>query len=395
LTTDGEIGRPLNNLITRMPEFEHFTAESAQRWTLPMAAAWFIWRNLAAVNDQWKIVTGAWTPAFDPPIFILSHHLRQPGTLTCVFQQAGFACGKRPYVRLKDIRDPPPTETKDPYERLRVALQTGRLRTTIVEDSPDEGNLTESEWGKDDWLDFDNLADPASDAPPEFLSDPAKHAVLVSAEDVMSVEVELSMREAERPVWKLEQVLGWIAYRRDETFRSLGRIDLEPPTFFGHSYNSDWVESQPLMRLTAKLLSTKVPAYVDGVRLTRADCISMLSKSDGIWRKDNLTFSPEEIRANWSRVRQGTQRTTSGAEDRALKALKAHLMELGERREKRQDTKAWILARHPLLSRKDGFNRIWKKARADPAIGPAKIGAPPKSASVRTAPRNPNLKTVP
>ena len=130
MTNDGEIGRPLNNLINRMPEFEHFTAEGSERWTLPMAAAWFIWRDLAAVDDQWKIVTGAWAPAFDPPIYILSHHSRQPGTLTCVFQQAGFACGKRPYVRLQDIRDPPSTETTDPYERLRVALQSGRLRAT-------------------------------------------------------------------------------------------------------------------------------------------------------------------------------------------------------------------------------------------------------------------------
>ncbi len=82
-----------------MPEFEHFTAESAQRWTLPMAAAWFIWRDLVAVNDQWKILTGAWARAFDPPIFILIHHRCQPGTLACIFQQSGFACGERPYVR--------------------------------------------------------------------------------------------------------------------------------------------------------------------------------------------------------------------------------------------------------------------------------------------------------
>jgi hypothetical protein len=134
LTNDGEIGRPLNNLITRMPEFEHFTAESAQRWTLPMAAAWFIWRDFAAVDDQWKIVTGAWTPAFDPPIFILSHDRRQPGALACVFQQAGFARGERSYVRLQDIRDPPASETTDPYDRLRVALQSGRLRATVVEE---------------------------------------------------------------------------------------------------------------------------------------------------------------------------------------------------------------------------------------------------------------------
>jgi hypothetical protein len=384
LANEGEIRRPLNNLITRMAEFEHFTTEDAERWTLPMAAAWFIWRDFAAVDDQWKIVTGAWEPAFDLPIYILSHHRRQPGTLTCVFQQAGFACAKRPYVRLQDIRDPPPTETTDPYDRLRVALQSGRLRATIVEDSPDEGGLTEREWGIDDWLDFDSLADPANNAPYHAWSDPANSAVLVSRDDAIRVERELSAAEAERPVWKLEQALGWIAYRRDPTFRSLGRIDLQPPTFFGRSYKSDCVETQPLAALTAKLLSGKVSAYVGGVPLTRADCISMLSKSDGIWSNEDLTFSPEEIRANWSRMRESAEKATGAIEKRALADLKAHLKELGERREKREDTKAWILARHPILPKKYGFDRIWKKARADPEIGPAKVGAPRKSASVQT-----------
>jgi hypothetical protein len=394
LAKDSGTVLPLNNLITCMPEFEHFTAEGAERWTLPMAAAWFIWRDLAAVDDQWKIVTGCWTPEFDPPIFILGHHRQQPGTLTCVFQQAGFACGQRPYRRLQDIDDLPSSVTTDPYERLRVALQTGRLRATVVEQSLEEVGLTERDLGMDGWFDFDALADPANDAPYHFLSDPARNAVLVSQEEAVRAEAELSAAEAERPVWNLEQAVGWIAYRRDRTFRSLGRVDLKPPTFFGQSYKSDRVGSQPLATLTAKLLSGKVPAYVGGVQLTRPDCISMLSKSDGIWSKEDLTFVPEEIRANWSRMQQSAETATGAIEKRALDDLKAHLKELGERREKRADTKAWILARHPILS-KDGFDRIWKKARADPAIGPAKTGAPRKSEGVPTLSRpKPSLKTT-
>jgi hypothetical protein len=241
---------------------------------------------------------------------------------------------------LQDIRDPPPTEPTDPYDRLRVALQSGRLRATIVQDSLDKEGPTKSEWGTDDWLDFDSLADPAKDAPDHVLSDPARYAVLVSREEAMRVEAELSAAEAWRPVWTLEQTLGWIAYRRDRTFRSLSRIDLQPPTFFGRSYKSDRVEPQPLATLTAKLPSGKVSAYVGGVPLTRADCISMLSKTDGIWSEDDLTFLPEEIRTNWSRMQQSADRVTHGIERRALADLKAHLRELGERREKREDTQA-------------------------------------------------------
>ena len=191
-----------------MPEFAHFTAGSAERWTLPMAAAWFIWRDLAAVEDQWKIVTGAWAPVFDPPIFILGHHRRQPGTLACVFQQAGYACGRRPYRRIETIDDLPSPTTTDPYERLRFALQSGRLRATIVQEFDEGGDLTEDYEGVDDWLNFDSLADPAIDAPHHFLSDVAHCGILVSREEAIEVEAGLSAVEAERLVWKLEQDSG-------------------------------------------------------------------------------------------------------------------------------------------------------------------------------------------
>lgn len=301
LTKDSGTVLPLNNLISRMPEFEHFTAVGSKRWTLPMAAAWFIWRDLAAVDDQWKILTGAWAPLFDPPIFILGHHRQQPGTLTCVFQQVGFACGQRPYRRLQDIDDFPSSKTTDPYERLRVALQTGRLRATVVEQSLEEAALTERDLGMDGWFDLDALADPANDAPYHFLSDPARYAVLVSREEAVRAEAELSAAEAERHAWKLEQALGWIAYRRDRSFRALGRIDLRAPTLFGRSYKNDFDEPRPLATLASALLSGEVRAYVQGIALTRAECISLLSDEDGLWSNQDLAFVPDEMRGVWQR----------------------------------------------------------------------------------------------
>ena len=249
-----------------------------------MAAAWFIWRDMAAVDDQWKIVTGAWSPRFDPPRFILSDQRRQPGTLACVFQQAGFARGDRPYVRLQDIDDDAAEKTTDPYDRLRFALQSGKLRATIVQESQ-EGDLAEEDSYADEWLDFNSLADPANDAPFHVWNDPARYAILVSREGAVRAEAELSAAERAGAFWKLEQALGWIAYRRDLTFRSLGRIDLQPPTFFGRSYKSARFKSRPLEILTAKLLAGRVFAYVDGVVLTRPECISLLGYTDGPWGK--------------------------------------------------------------------------------------------------------------
>jgi hypothetical protein len=367
LTNDGEIGRPLNNLITRTPEFEHFTAERSERWTLPMAAAWFIWRDLAAVDDQWKIVTGNWAPAFDPPIYILSHHRRQPGTLTCVFQQARFACGARPYMRLQDIRDLPSTETRDPYERLRVALQTGRLRATVVEESLEEGGLTERDLGMDDWFDFDALADPANDAPYHFLSDPARYAVLVRREEAIRLETELSVAEAERPVWKLEQALGWIAYRRDRSFRSLGRIDLHPPTFFGRSYK-DFVEPPPLATLTKALLSGEVHAYVDGVALTRAECITWLSEKDGLWSKEDRVFVPDELRETWQRKAESSAKIAEKKKGEALAEL-IEILKEGKRRKirvLRGDAEGWMQQRYKIEGK--AFSKVWREARKHPDV---------------------------
>jgi hypothetical protein len=206
----------------------------------------------------------AWAPHFDPPRFILTHERCQPGTLACVFQQAGFAGGNRPYVRLQDIGDDVEEKTTDPYDRPRFALQSGKLRATIVEESPEEGELAESDCLISDWPNFDSLADPSpvDDAPYHVWSNPARYTVLVSREEVLRAEAELSAAEGEGTFWKLEQALGWIAYRRDLTFRSLGRVDLQPPTFFGRSYKSDRFESRPLATLTAKLLDGKVSAHV-------------------------------------------------------------------------------------------------------------------------------------
>ncbi len=273
--------------------------------------------------------------------------------------------------------------TTDPYERLRAALQSGRLRATVVEESLEEAALTERDLGMDEWLDFDALADPseAIEAPYHVWSHPARYAVLVSREETVRAEAELSAAEAERPVWKLEQALGWIAYRRDQSFRSLGRIDQQSPTFFGQSYKKDFVEPTPLATLRAALLSDRLHAYVHGVALTRAECISLLSEKDGLWGEKDLVFSPDEVREHWKRLAGISSKSSSATKDRALADLIAHLK---ERPEKRDDARDWLKARYPRIGVK-AFLQIWKLARA--AIGPAWVGRPPKAPRLEATPQ--------
>lgn len=258
-----------------------------------------------------------------------------------------------------------------------MALQTGRLRATIVQDPPDEGGLTESGWGSDDWLDFDSLADPANDAPYHAWSDPAGSAVLVSREEAIALERELSVAEAKRLVWKLEQVLGWIAYRRDGTFRSLGRIDLQPPTFFGHSYNTKHlVEPSPLATLTSALLSREIHAYEQGTALTLAECICLLSDEDALWGKKDLVFVPDEIRGTWHRQAEISPKIARSEQAEALAEL-IELLKEGKRqkiRVRHDDAEGWMKRTHQIEGK--AFDVIWRDARKHPDVGRDRGGRP-------------------
>src|SRR5271165_6244890 len=103
---------------------------------------------------------------------------------------------------------PFPSETNDP-DRLRHALRSGKLRSTFVRRSKRDEDLV-TDCSPEDWFDFDNLADPADEqsARLSIASYQEACAVLVSRAEAIGVEAQLSAAEAERLVWKVEQVLG-------------------------------------------------------------------------------------------------------------------------------------------------------------------------------------------
>jgi hypothetical protein len=52
-----------------IPPFPHIAAFDPMQepeWTLPMAAAWFIWHSSDAVRDQWMRYRRAWLDSADP-----------------------------------------------------------------------------------------------------------------------------------------------------------------------------------------------------------------------------------------------------------------------------------------------------------------------------------------
>ena len=48
------------------PNIAEFDPMGEQEWTLPMAAAWFIWRSVDAVRDQWIHFRRSWLASADP-----------------------------------------------------------------------------------------------------------------------------------------------------------------------------------------------------------------------------------------------------------------------------------------------------------------------------------------
>ena len=159
---------PANNwLIALLREFDSDDVTALPRWTLAMTAAWFVWRNDDAVLDQLKfarhdIDLHERSQRLDTPPF-LRQASRRPGSLACVFEEAGLAGGTRPVLRMQDYPPPNPS-TDNPYDRLKFALQDGQLRATHLSRSSMRATaISEEEIRADDWTDFDSLADPPID----------------------------------------------------------------------------------------------------------------------------------------------------------------------------------------------------------------------------------------
>ena len=294
-----------------------------------MTAAWFVWRSYEAVRDQLKFARGdidmiELNRKLDPPIFFRQAN-RQPGSVACVFEEAGLAKGTRPNLRMEDYPPPNPM-TDNPYDRLKYALQVGQLRAThIYRSSIDATTMSEEDIRTGDWTDFDALANPPverwiGDDPPStwnsypHWSDPKADLVVVRREDALKVERVLCLREFQNPTWSISQALGWLAYCDQDQFRSLGPKDLEPRQFLASEYPKDWSDPDPIGALTSALLKGKLKAHRDLHELTELEIGEIIHKD--LWTHKDLWFHPEDVKVNWPPRREQGH---SGTETKAMK----------------------------------------------------------------------------
>jgi hypothetical protein len=131
-----------------------------------MAAAWFVWRSKDAVRDQWNPGRRGWRMWVPFPRRLSAGPPRRrwqlkkfgPATLAEVFEQARLPVSssqRKTASRL--LSGGSPARTRNPYDRLKAALQTGRLQAT-------SGSRRESDFeaiSVDYWLrEFDAEASP-------------------------------------------------------------------------------------------------------------------------------------------------------------------------------------------------------------------------------------------
>ncbi len=323
----------------KRPDVSALDPMKEELWTLPMAAAWFIWHSPHAVRDQWNLARKSWTkwiPLTDrlhkvpprPNRRRWDLKLFRRANLDDVFAQTGFHpidFGRRSVGRrlFKGSADGGSNRQADnPYHRFKVALQTGKLIATHMRPGeqaqiPAEYWIAEFEEFEDP-LGFDLPGSPSahdrratpSEKPFESafavdLSDmldeksndweipesPPEGDIYVLREHAIEAEKEVSQREFGRPDWGLEQALGWLAYRNANDFRSLGRAELNPPTYYGENYPPDFPNPQPAEALREALISGALKGYGGlGKEVARARWLHM-----AVWDAPGVKFRRDDV----------------------------------------------------------------------------------------------------
>jgi hypothetical protein len=285
-------------------------------WTLAQAAAWFIWRDLEAVHHQtvqareeWKV----WDPipkkkdlrgspkraAMVNPFGETPYRLVEIGAARIwrVFHEARWDPTVARWVRYSRqhaaVRPSNPNNDL-PFQRFRTALQSGRLSVINKEGRQGKGSVETADY----WAKYlDRYVFPAFDRPP-FVQE---NAYYIPMHEVIKAELEISQSEIEQPILDLQHAVGWAAYQKHFSFRSLSRDDVKGKGYYDQLYKSDFLFLRPDLILYEALLDQKLKCFNKGVEITRAELMNLASIWDApdvqFLRKDLLTLWPDNSAA--------------------------------------------------------------------------------------------------
>lgn len=265
--------------FAKRPSVPDFDPMAEPQWTLPMAAAWFLWRSIDAVRDHSDEYRRSWT------VWRRIPRSRKTDDFTCELQAIGDASlreifaspdmlrfpQKWPWdVESPRKRIPTPTGSLDcsPRKRLSRALATESLIATgVAAGRSGDRTSVPAEFVR---AYYRYLARGAS------LSDDDKlnlkfvvskkdfrlryNRVLFDRSAVMAADEAASRQDFADEEWLVEHVLGWIAYRDRNRLRLLARSAPAAPSFARVTYPLDFSHHDPGAELVSALVGGRLVA---------------------------------------------------------------------------------------------------------------------------------------
>ena len=278
--------------------------------TLAMGAAWFLWRNWEAIfhqtelaREEWKV----WEPIlknkesrnsakkFDMARAFMGTPYRLvqigPARLWRVFYEARWDPSVARWTRYS--REHPSIKPSHPnndlpFRRFKTALQTGKLPVTNIEGRQGEGVMETVDY----WVRyFDRYALPNPAHRPLF----PEETYYVSMQAVINAETEISQSEIEPLIVGLTQAVGWAAYQKRDTFRSLSQEDVKGKAYYDQLYKPDFPFPFPDAMIYEALLEQKLKCFRRGIELTRPE----LMKLGSIWDASDIQFFRKDLLTIW------------------------------------------------------------------------------------------------
>jgi hypothetical protein len=254
-----------------------FDPMQEQEWTLPMAAAWFIWRSTDAVRDQWMPYRRAWLDSADTSnqVPLMEVSLRD------LFAWADLRRFQiRPYRAYgSSSKEPLPKSNLycSPRSRFQTALETEKINLTGIYFRDHLRRPIKSPRLKDqiEYLfrrrkmfrpDPKGPYYPVREKPgtPEFTD------LHVYRDEVIGADEIASQADFDEPHWTLEHVLGWIAHRNPRRFRLVAPIELELSSKeWKMAYTSDFVDQYPEGSFRAAMMQGQLDEELDKRSLPR------------------------------------------------------------------------------------------------------------------------------
>jgi hypothetical protein len=268
-----------------------------REWTLPMAAAWFIWRSPVAVRDQWDRYRLFWlansgisqlTPLLGVSLYYLflrADLSRFQPSKSLRYQQN--ASRRIPQINVADTL---------PAKRLLDALVSRRLNVTgSVEETLERSSVAPQyvdAYFKHQMRVNKSLV-PSSKNTAHRSSGTSlpKYAELrVPRDEVLITDEFYSQEEFDHVSWTTERVLGWIAERNPRRLRSLSAIKHPSRSKLGPGpiYTFDFVDTNPDKALLAALRQNKISADVAG---PAGSWLKTLTPQ--YWRRHTLLNAPK------------------------------------------------------------------------------------------------------